>query len=109
MRILAHRFDGRRPIDVVHHKKIEQTVAVVGEPPGRDRPRLGVNARLRRDVFERPIPAIVVKDIAPDTRHEEIRMAVVVVIRDRRAYGKAFTSNAGPVSDIFEDSVARLR
>jgi hypothetical protein len=56
--VAAERIRIRRPLDVVHHEKIETTVVVVVEPAGGHPPLPARNACVLRHVLEAAVAAI---------------------------------------------------
>ena len=99
------------PDDVVADVQVEVAVVVeVGE--GRRRRPVAVAGQTRslRDVLESPVPAIAIQGIGSPPGHEEVGVAVVVVVADRHAVAVALGHAADPrgVRHVFERAVAAV-
>src|SRR5581483_7752536 len=61
---------------------------------------------LLRNVLERSVAAIAIKNVAIQTRDKDIGIAVVIVICNRDAIGIAFTRNARLLGNVRESPIA---
>ena len=89
------------PFHVVGNEQIRQAVVVVIHPYCRDRPHLlalphtAANAGFGGNVGESSVAIIVIKDVLPVARNEEIGVAVIVVVADRDAHAVVARASAG--------------
>ena len=91
-----------RPFDIIDHEKIEPAIVVVVEPPRGHRPHAAPDAGASRQVFECPVAAISVEQVAAHARNEEIDEPVVVEIRCRRTHRVATACDACLRCDVRE-------
>ena len=71
------------PLDVARDEQIQVSIVVVIEPAGGDGPHICRGARktgLRSDIFKSTVPAIAIESIAVESRHENVDIAIVVVV-----------------------------
>ena len=102
IRIAARPVGVRRPLHVVDDHQVQQSVVVVVEPPGRDGPVAARDSRAGGDVFEPAVTEISQELVLADSRHEEIDVPVVVVVRGCRAHCIPDPPHAGAVGHVRE-------
>src|SRR5262245_23014772 len=109
LRVAAIRLPFGIPLAVVHHEQVEPAVIVVVEPARRDRPWLGAPLAIRagspRDVFECAVPPVAEQQVSVDSRHEQIRPAVVIEIPRRDSHAVSLAPNAGPFRHVAKSSI----
>ena len=100
------------PLHVVGDHQVQPAIVIDVHPCGGNRPQLAVarihasQARLGGDILERAVAAIVVQNVAVHAGHEDIRMAVVIVIGYRDSHGVAFARHAGFFRNVGKRAVA---
>ena|SRR5437763_5848711 len=70
----------RGPVGVVDHKQVQPAIVVIVKPPGRYGPLVTFYSGFLGYIFEFSVAEITVEDIAVDARHEQISIAIIVVI-----------------------------
>ena len=60
----------------------------IGEQPGRSRHGVG-NTRGARPIAERPVAVVVQEQSAGPAHHQDVQMAVIVVVADDRGRGRS--------------------
>src|SRR5262249_11299146 len=96
------------PGEIIDDEQIEATVVVDVDPGAAYRPKravLGIGARdatLRGHIGECPVAAVVVEADAVDAAHEEVLVAVIVVIPNGDAVVESFAGEPGLGGDVLE-------
>src|SRR5438067_977417 len=90
----------------MNNHEVELAIVVVIEPSSGDSPGAVLNTSLFGDVLKRAITTIVVKRIAVDTGHKNVRVAIIVVIADRRPHRITLAANASLLRHVGEMHVA---
>ena len=101
-RVLADLVGGEREIEVMRDEEIEMAVAIVVDERGARAPQRIGEARLRRDVGERAVAAIVEERRGAEPGDEQVEEAVVVVVADGRAHAVDAQREPGTVGDVGE-------
>jgi len=83
-------------------EEIEMAVAIVVDERGARAPQRIGEARLRRDVGERAVAAIVEERRGAEPGDEQVEEAVVVVVADGRAHAVDAQREPGTVGDVGE-------
>src|SRR5690348_5285282 len=97
-----------RPIDVIQDDQVQPAVFVVVEPAGAGGPAAFIgNSRLCGDVAKRSVAIVMVQNGASVAGDVKIRIAVVVVIRDRDSLAvMPFPAYAGLLRHVGEGAVS---
>src|SRR5437016_6235882 len=98
----------RRPLDVIRDEQVEPTILIVVKPPCAGRPSSFVrDSGLGRNLGERSVAVVVVKNGAPVACHVQIRIAVVVEVADGDALPIVpFTAYTGFLGNISKGAIA---
>ncbi len=88
------------------HEQIELAVVIEIEPPRGNRPLGAANANPFGHVLERSVAAVVIQRVVIDTRHKDVRMAVVVVIGYGYAHRITLARHASLLRNVCEVHVA---
>src|SRR5580658_4392210 len=99
------------PLAVIDHKQIEQTVVVVIEPAGANRPHLfsveqrPAHTRFGGGVSESAVSIVMKQLIAGNVCDKKIRPSIVIVIAHRYSHPVAHSGHPGPLRHIGERAI----
>jgi hypothetical protein len=105
-RIAARPIRFSRPFHVVDDHQVQPPIVVVVEPSGRNGPVAARDSRAGGDVFEPAVTEVSQELVLSDSRHEEIDVPVVVVVRGCRAHRIADPPHGGAVGHVREAELA---
>src|SRR5437867_3738843 len=96
------------PVKVSRDNQIKAAIAVVIQKRRTAGPTSGRDPGLLSYILEFPIALVVIKLIAAEISHVDVRPAVVIVIRDRDTHAEPLSAEAGTLGNVHEGSEAAI-